>query len=127
MSKLSAISKLAGRQYQKALDKTGNGLVKALNPANLVRFDEEGLPKGFNKKGKFLGWGLVGASTINSMMNEDEKQHMGSFDSTIHSPTPDYSQYVSMKAPSSSPMSAPAGADGSLVFALDRTKNGGFL
>lgn len=120
---MSAISKLAGRGFEK-IKNAGSGL---LNPANYVKYDEEGLPTGFNKKGKLLGYGLVGIGAINSGWDEYDKQHMGRFDSTIHSPTPDYSQYVSMKAPSVSPAPAPAGADGSLVFALDRTKNGGFL
>lgn len=122
---MSVKANIISRAVGKARNGIGNYILDL--PEHLIKYDEAGLPKAFNKKGKMIGWGLVGAGMVNAAWNEDETKHMGTFDSTIHSPTPDYSEYVKMKAPSASPMPTPAGADGSLVFALDRTKNGGFL
>ena len=95
--------------------------------SNVVKYDEDGWATGLNKKGKAIGWGMVGAGALVSTINSYEDNHLGTFDSRIRSLTPDYSEYTKMKAPSASPMAAPAGADGSLVFALDRAKKGGFL
>lgn len=92
----------------------------------LIKYDEYGLPAGFSPLGKLaVGGTVLGASAI-SAARQRELNDMGSSDGRITNPTPDFSPYMNMKT-TSSYRSAPAGADGSLVFALDRIKNGGFL
>ena len=92
------------------------------SPSRIIKYDEDGIPKGLNG----LGYSVIGLSTaasvVTSAYNENERKHIGTIDSRIVSPTPDYSVYRK-----GATMSAPGGADGSLVFALDKTKNGGFL
>lgn len=117
-------SKLLDNTSVKLMDKAANIVGKH---SNVVKYDEDGWATGLNKKGKAIGWGMVGAGALVSTINSYEDNHLGTFDSRIRSLTPDYSEYTKMKTPSASPMAAPAGADGSLVFALDRAKNGGFL
>lgn len=94
---------------------------------NVLKYDEEGVSVGLNKKGK----GLLALSTVlagvSSGIDQRYINDIGSYNGRITQPTPDYSEYVHMKTPSASYRSAPAGADGSLVFALDRCKNGGYL
>lgn len=111
----------------KGAEKISGGVIDFLgnhfSPSHLVRYDKDGIPTAFNKKGKLVMGGMILGASGYGMANEYEDKHMGTFDSRIHSMTPDYSPYMQMK----SPTAAPAGADGSLVFALDRTKNGGFL
>lgn len=114
-----SVGKVASDAAGKAIDFAS----EHFSPGKLIRYDENGLPSGFNKKGKAVMGGMILGASGYSMANESETKHMGTFDSRIHSLTPDYSPYNQMKAPTA----APAGADGSLVFALDRTKNGGFL
>lgn len=113
----------AGRAAATGAGKVIDFLGDHFSPSKLIKYDKDGLPSGFNKKGYAVMGGMILGASGYSMANEDETKHMGTFDSRIHSLTPDYSPYNQMKAPAA----APAGADGSLVFALDRTKNGGFL
>lgn len=54
-----------------------------------------------------------------------QRDNFGSVDGKIYTNTPDYNVYSQRR---SSHLSTPGnGADGSFVFALDRTKNGGYL
>ena len=157
MGIISASAKLAGRQlrnltkkgagfvapraWEGVKDVTGAGLtvvgagvdvgtkatVNHFHPENLIRYDEDGMPKALNKKGIALIGGLIAADGAYTAANTDEKAHMGTIDSHIYTATPDYQQYVKMKTPKTTYSPAPAGADGSLVFALNNAKNGGFL
>lgn len=123
--------KMAGKGYSKIvdnkavdwasakLDKIGS---KAMDHANIISYTEDGIPKGFNKKGLTLIAGSTALASAVNMANEDERVHLGTTDGKIRTATPDYSVYRQ-----GSTLSAPGGADGSLVFALDKTKNGGFL
>ena len=107
--------------------KLANGIANHFHPENLIRYDEDGMPKALNKKGIALIGGLIAADGAYTAANTDEKAHMGTIDSHIYTATPDYQQYVKMKTPKTTYSPAPAGADGSLVFALNNAKNGGFL
>lgn len=115
---------------EKTVGKAGNGLANFawnhLSPGKLVKYDEE---HGYrlNKKGKLAIGGLILGSGALSGVDEREKVHMGAIDPRIRTATPDYSAYAKMKTPKTTYSPAPAGADGSLVFALDQAKNGGFL
>ena len=93
----------------------------------LLSYDEYGLPKGFSGYGKIVAGAAVLGTTGMAAARERERNDMGTGDGRITSLTPDYSPYLKMKSNSGSYQSAPAGADGSLVFALDRVKNGGYL
>ncbi len=92
------------------------------SPSKIIKYDENGMPKGLNKKGYGVALASTAVSSLAAAYNENERKHIGPTDGRIVSPTPDYSVYRN-----GATMSAPGGADGSLVFALDKTKNGGFL
>lgn len=110
----------------KAADKTvgraASAIGKKLDPATMVKYDKDGLPSGFNVKGKTAVAAIAGVGVGYHAIAEEEHQRLGSTDGKIYGPTPDYSVYKNGQT-----LSAPGGADGSLVFALDKTKNGGFL
>lgn len=96
-----------------------------LNPSKLVKYDKDGLPSGLSGRGRLMVGGIALAGIGYNGIQERIANDMGSSDGKIYSATPDYSVYNQKKQPS--PTAPPAGADGSLVFALDKTKNGGFL
>ena len=114
---LSAVSKDISRRMTPGIP----------NPGSLLRYDKDGLPAGFNRKGKAVLAGILGAGSAYSAISQYETSHLGTMDNSLHTATPDYSSYAKAKAQKTNYTPAPAGADGSLVFALDRTKNGGFL
>ena len=122
---LSASDKIIGR-----IGAPGHWLGKKLashpEALNLVKYDEKDGYK-LNKKGKLAIGGLILGGAAMDGANEQQKLDMGTIDGKIYTATPDYSAYAKAKAPKTTYSPAPAGADGSLVFALDRTKNGGFL
>lgn len=112
---------------EKPAGKLADAAVSALSPEKLVKYDKDGWVSGLSGRGKLVVGGLIGVNMATTGYGEYEKEHLGNIDGRIHTATPDYSQYVKMKTPKTTYQSAPAAADGSLVFALDRTKNGGFL
>ena len=108
------------KAFDNTMTKAADKVLQA--PGKIIRYDESGFPIGLNKKGKAVLIGATAVGSAASAYNENERKHLGTIDSKIVSPTPDYSVYRN-----GSTLSAPGGADGSLVFALDKTKNGGFL
>lgn len=107
------------------VDKVGSVFAEKI-PGAMFKESKDGLPK-LSGTGWAIGsLGIVGGLGVGAARGS-EYAGVGRTDGKIYSPTPDYSPYLQMKTPSSSYSGAPAGADGSLVFALDRTKNGGFL
>ena len=121
---------------EKAAEKNAIGRAKAetmkdMNKAerflyDLLEYDKDGFPVAMSKKGKYAVLGLSGALAANNAYDENTRQQMGSTDGQIYSNTPNYQAYTKMK-PQRNPFDTPGGADGSLVFALDKTKHGGFL
>lgn len=99
--------------------------VIAPNPASYVKLDKDGIPTSLSGKGKLMVGGIALAGIGYNGIQERITNDMGQIEGKMYSPTPDYSSYKQTQRPS--PTTPPAGADGSLVFALDRTKNGGFL
>ena len=112
---------------EKPVGKLADAAGSALSPEKLVKYDKDGWVSGLSGRGKLIVGGLIGVNMATTGYGEYEKEHLGKIDGQIHTATPDYSQYVKMKTPKTTYSPAPAAADGSLVFALDRTKNGGFL
>jgi hypothetical protein len=109
-----------GQGINNKINNLAEGVITS--PAKILKYDEDGIPNGISK----IGYGVITASTLVSsaagIYNENERKHIGPTDGRIVTATPDYSVYRK-----GATMSAPGGADGSLVFALDKTKNGGFL
>lgn len=112
---------------EKPVGKVVDTAVSALSPEKLVEYDKDGWPTKFSGRGKLIVGGLIGVNMAASGYDEYENKHLGKMDGRIHTATPDYSQYVKMKTPKTTYQSAPAAADGSLVFALNNARNGGFL
>lgn len=137
------MANIVSRIVDKAVHKGANAAKKArtaisnevhFNPEelkksgfNVFKFDEDGIPVGFNGKAKTAITLAAIGSALSSGVDQRNINDMGTYDGRIKQPTPDYSEYVHMNPPSSSYQSAPAGADGSLVFALNNCRNGGFL
>lgn len=109
-----------------AIEKITDSVMGFLSPEKLLKEGGEYEMPHFSKRAVgLIGTAGVAASAMGAS-DEYEKNRIGTIDPSIKSPTPDFSAYTKMRANSNySP--APAGADGSLVFALNNTKNGGFL
>lgn len=108
-----------------AIEKITDSVMGFLSPDKLLKEGGEYEMPRFSKRAVgIMGVAGLTASTMNAS-DEYQKNRIGRIDPNIKTATPDYSQYT--KAPSTNYSSAPAGADGSLVFALNNTKNGGFL
>ena len=95
---------------------------------SLVKFEDDKLPS-LTWKGRGLMFGIGTLGVGYNMADERYHNDMGTTDGKIYTNTPDYQYLVNQKKKSGGdyPVNSVAGADGSLVFALDRMKNGGFL
>lgn len=92
--------------------------------ANMIKTDANGLPSSLSLRGKAIFGSAAAMNVIVNNYEAAQRDNLGSVDGKIYTNTPDYNVYNQRR---SSPLSAPGGADGSLVFALDKTKNGGYL
>lgn len=113
----------------KSLKGINSKISKTLTPdlSKLASYDDEGYVSGLSWRGKALLGGITAVGAAGNAFDQRNINNMGTLDRKMVSSTPDFSSYNQKNNSSSSYQSAPAGADGSLVFALDRTKNGGFL
>lgn len=96
--------------------------------SKMMKYNKEGMPVDISKFGKLTLAGLTVAATANNAMNEETNLRIGPTDGKIYTNTPGYQNYLQMKPQRNiNPLEAPGGADGSLVFALHNTRNGGYL
>ena len=93
--------------------------------SGMVKFDEDGIPNGFTGRGKLAIAGLGALSIGYNAMDERYHNDMGTTDGKIYTNTPDYVSMAQKK--NREPINSVAGADGSLVFALDKLRGRGFL
>ncbi len=99
----------------KGLDKVSDAVL----PHGWIKYDSEGLPSGFTGVGKTVLWGATGVASAAAAFDQRNQNNLGTMAGMVTA-TPTYDSYLKGGG-------APGGADGSLVFALDRTKNGGYL
>lgn len=120
---------IAKNNELKSLKGINSKISKTLTPdlSKLASYDEDGYVSGLSWRGKALLGGITAVGAAGNAFDQRNINNMGTLDRKMVSPTPDFSSYNQKNNSSSSYQGAPAGADGSLVFALDRTKNGGFL
>lgn len=120
---------IAKNNELKSLKGINSKISKTLTPdlSKLASYDDNGYVSGLSWRGKALLGGITAVGAAGNAFDQRNINNMGTLDRKMVSPTPDFSSYNQKNNSSSSYQSAPAGADGSLVFALDRTKNGGFL
>lgn len=93
--------------------------------SGMVKFDEDGIPNGFTGRGKLAIAGLGALSIGYNVLDERHHNDMGTTDGKIYTNTPDYVSMAQKK--NREPINSVAGADGSLVFALDKLRGRGFL
>jgi hypothetical protein len=100
------------------LKKAKNWTEDAITPSPSKWVDEDA---NLTLRGKLVFGGAIGAASAYAGFNQYNQDRLGRISGLVTA-TPDYSMYTKKGGTDLS-----AGADGSLVFALDRTKNGGYL
>ena len=73
-----------------------------------------------SKKGKAMATVAAIGGFANNAINERYNNDLGTTDGKLYTPTPTYGDYLGQSRHN-------GGADGSLVFALDKNKRGGYL
>lgn len=108
------------KKAKNSLEEIGSHL--APSPSKWVQVDKEGIPTGnLTWRGRGVFGVAIAAGSANQAFNQYTQDRLGS-NMGVVTATPDYSDYTKRGSTDLS-----AGADGSLVFALDRNKNGGYL
>lgn len=126
---VSAVDDFIATNEMKNLKGINKKISNTLTPdlSKLASYDNDGYVSGLSLRGKALLGGIAAVGAAGNAFDQRNINNMGTLDRRMMSPTPDFSSYNQKNNSSSSYQGAPAGADGSLVFALDKTKNGGFL
>ena len=117
-SMASRIASKSERWAESAIDSRHGKFLQSL-----VKYDAEGIPNGLSGRGTFLLFGASAAATLSRAADEDTRLSMGTTDGIIRGPAPGIKRYLEKPGRAQ----APAGADGSLVFALHNSRNGGYL
>ena len=124
---ISKITKGIAERANSVAELAGNNWI-VNQSAKILKYDESGMPVAFSARGKAIVAGLAVPSALYSAVSQRMQNDMGTTDGKIYTNTPDYSSYTKQTRKGYRDyVNSIADADGSLVFALDRTKNGGFL
>lgn len=108
------------RILRKAKDEAWDAITPS--PSKWIETGKDGLPTGkLSWRGVGVMSAVIGAGSANAAFNQYQQDRLGR-NMGVVTATPSYQGYVKKSGTDMS-----AGADGSLVFALDRNKNGGYL
>lgn len=123
MNPKSIISAVANRADSWATAAANSNTGKFFS--GFFKYNEAGLPNGLTAKGKTIGFGLGVLSLGYNAADERYHNDMGTTDGKIYTNTPDYVSIAQKR--NKEPINSVGGADGSLVFALDKLRGRGFL